>query len=118
MVLSIGVRLASVTGTLRWARAYQWALTAGVVAAATYEVVPYHLRGGDALAVTLGAGMGLFVGMLAAALAEVVAALPVAGRRLGLERHLPRLVVAVALGKTLGAIAWLTLPGLFARPPL
>ena len=60
----------------------------------------------------------MFVGMLAAALAEVAAALPVAGRRLGLEHHLPRLVVAVALGKTLGAIAWLTLPSLFTRPPL
>ncbi len=118
VVLSIALRLAAVTRTLRFARAYQWALTAGTAAAAAYEVVPYHLAGGQALAATFGAGMGLFVGMLAAALAEVVAALPVAGRRMGLERHLPRLVVAVALGKTLGAIAWLALPGLFSRPPL
>lgn len=117
VVLAIGVRLAAATGTLRYAGAYQWALVAGGAAAATDQAWPLDLHGGTLLAVVLGLGMGLFIGMLAAALAESASALPVAARRLGLLPYLPRLVVAVALGKALGAAAWLVVPGLFSRPP-
>lgn len=117
VVLSVGVRLASLAGTLHWAGAYQWALVLGAVAAAAYEVHPYHLRGGAVLAGVLGLGMGLFIGLLAAGLAETVAALPVLGRILGLRDFLPRLVLAFALGKLLGAVLWLAVPSLFSRPP-
>lgn len=114
--LAVGLRLGAATGTLAWARAYQWALSLGAAAGAAYEVWPFTLRGPTVLAVVLGLGMGLFVGMLAAALAETAAALPFAARRLRVAAYLPRLVLAVALGKTLGAVLWL-LPALHARPP-
>jgi len=117
VVLAVGVRLAVATGTPHWAGAYQWALALGAAAAGAYEAYPFHLHGTDVLAGALGLGMGLFVGMLAAGLAETVAALPVLGRRLGLRASLPRLVVAVALGKLVGAAAWLLIPGFFSRPP-
>lgn len=117
VVLAVGVRLAVATGTAHWAGAYQWALALGAVAGAVYEAFPFHLGGGRLLAGGLGLGMGLFVGMLAAGLAESVAALPVLGSRLGLRGALPRLVLAVALGKLVGALAWLLIPGLFNRPP-
>lgn len=117
VVLAIGVRLAAVTETPRWAGAYQWALACGAIAAAAYEAYPFNLRGPTALAVGLGLGMGLFVGLLVAGLAETVAALPMLGRMFGLRAFLPRLVVAVALGKLLGAVIWLLVPGFFSRPP-
>jgi len=118
VVLAIGARLAAVTGTPHWARRYQWALALGGMAAAAALAFPVHVHGTLALAAFLGLGMGLFVGMLAAGLAESVAALPVLGRRLGLRAFLPRLVIALALGKLLGAVAALAVPGLWVRPPL
>ena len=117
VVLAVGVRLAAATGTPHWARAYQWALALGALAAAGYEAYPFVLRGTNILAGALGLGMGMFVGMLVAGLAETAAALPMLGRMFGLRALLPRLVVAVALGKLLGAVAWLLVPGFFSRPP-
>jgi stage V sporulation protein AB len=117
VLLSVGARLARVTATPEFGRAYEWALACGAAAAASYEVWPWTLRGPRALAAILGGGMGIFIGMLAAALAEVVAVMPLLARRLGLVPYLPRLVLALALGKTLGAVAWLLVPGLFSRPP-
>lgn len=118
VLLAIGVRLAAATGTPHWVRSFQWALTLGGMAGASTMVFVSPVHGTDALAVPLGLAMGLFTGLLAAGLAESAAALPVLGRRLGLVAFLPRLVVAVALGKLVGAVAWLLVPGLFARPPL
>ena len=117
VLLTVAARLARITATSGWARGYQWALVLGTCAAASYEVWPWSLRGPRALAAVLGLGMGVFLGMLVAALAEVVAVVPRAARRFGLVGHLPRFVLAVALGKTLGAVLWLLLPGLFSRPP-
>jgi stage V sporulation protein AB len=116
VVLSIGTRLAAATGTWGWAAAYEGALALGAVAAGAVEAFPRPWDAGLGAAAALGLGMGLFVGLLAAALAEAVAALPVAARRLGVVRYLPRLVLAVVSGKALGALAWLAVPGLFARP--
>ena len=117
VLLTVATRLAALTATGNWSGAYQWAMVLGVAAAGAYEAFPISLRGGTALAVVLGLGMGLFIGLLAAALAETVAALPVAGRRLHLNVYLPRLVLAVVWGKALGAVAWFLVPGLFTRPP-
>lgn len=117
VLLTVAVRLARLTATSGWGGAYQWALVLGTLAAASYEVWPWTLHGPAALAAVLGLGMGVFLGMLVSALAEVVAVVPRAARRFGLVANLPRLVLAVALGKTLGAVLWLLLPGLFARPP-
>ncbi len=117
VLLAVGVRLAAVTRTEDWAPAYQWALALGAAAAGAQEALPGSLHGGRALAAVLGLGMGMFVGLLAAALAETVAALPVAGRRLGVTRYLPVLVFAVICGKALGAVLWALIPTLFTRPP-
>jgi stage V sporulation protein AB len=117
VVLRVAVRLAALTRTGEAARAYQWAMVFGAAAAGAWEAWPEPLRGGVPLAAALALGLGTFVGLLAAALAETAAALPLAGRRLGLTRYLAALVLAVVAGKAAGAVAWLLVPGLFARPP-
>jgi stage V sporulation protein AB len=117
VLLSVAIRLAAVTRTEGWVRRYQWAIVVGALAAAAYEVWPYSLHGPAAVAGVLGLGMGTFIGLVVAGLAESVGALVLAGGRFGLRRYLPLLVVAVVLGKALGAVLWFTVPGLFNRPP-
>lgn len=117
VLLMVAVRLAQITGTERWASAYQWAMALGALAAGLEEARPMALRGGPPLAVALSLGMGLFIGLFVGALTETVAALLLAGHRLGLARYLRRLVLAVVGGKVLGALAWFLIPSLFTRPP-
>lgn len=51
-----------------------------------------------------GALCGMFVGMLAAALTEVMNVLPIIAKRLGLFRYMAALVMALVLGKTFGSL--------------
>jgi stage V sporulation protein AB len=117
VLLAVAIRLAVVTGTEQWVHAYQWALVLGALAAAGYEAWPYSLHATWGMAAVLGLGMGLFIGLVVAGLAETVGSLVLAGGRLGLARQLPRLVIALVLGKAVGAVLWFLVPGLFSRPP-
>ncbi|MBH5318015.1 stage V sporulation protein AB [Paenibacillus sp. GSMTC-2017] len=47
---------------------------------------------------------GLFVGMLAAALTEVMNVLPILAKRMKLSKFIASLVMAMVLGKTLGSL--------------
>lgn len=47
---------------------------------------------------------GLFIGMLAAALTEVMNVLPILAKRISLSRHIAALVWSMVLGKTLGSL--------------
>ncbi|MBD2869598.1 stage V sporulation protein AB [Paenibacillus sp. IB182493] len=53
-----------------------------------------------------GAGLidGMFVGMLAAALTEVMNVLPILAKRMNLSDYMVALVMAMVLGKTLGSL--------------
>ncbi len=54
----------------------------------------------------------MFVGMLAAALTEVVNVLPILAKRIGMDSYLMWLLVAIILGKVCGSLLdWL----LFAK---
>lgn len=47
---------------------------------------------------------GIFVGMLAAALTEVMNVLPILAKRMNLSNYMVALVMAMVLGKTLGSL--------------
>ncbi|CAM3967455.1 stage V sporulation protein AB [Paenibacillus alkaliterrae] len=53
-----------------------------------------------------GAGLidGMFVGMLAAALTEVMNVLPILAKRMNLSNYMVALVMAMVIGKTLGSL--------------
>ena len=53
---------------------------------------------------------GMYVGCFAMALAEVLNVFPVFSRRIHLKEGMPYMVVAMALGKSLGAIYQLCIP--------
>ena len=66
-----------------------------------------------ALLAAAGAGMGMFVGMLGAALAEVLNVLPVLGRRTGLTSKIRTLVYALVAGKVAGSLLYWLRPGIW-----
>src|SRR5690625_537038 len=60
--------------------------------------------------VLFGIMQGIFTGMLAASLAEVLNVFPILSRRIRLERHIKTLIMAVVFGKMFGSLfQWLVL---------
>ncbi len=54
--------------------------------------------------VILGIFCGTFIGMLAAALTEVLNVLPILAKRVGVEGKIVVLLVALVLGKVIGSL--------------
>ncbi|MDP2871338.1 MAG: stage V sporulation protein AB [Bacillota bacterium] len=109
--LRVPARLAALTYTRHMTRIYEAAMAAGAFLAAVWLVFPYTLRLAPAAAGFVGAAMGVYVGMLASALAETIGVIPVVARRTGLGTWVTRLIWFVVLGKITGSlIYWLYPP--------
>ena len=94
---------------------YEVALALGALLGAVNEAVPLTARAGGLALIPAGLLGGTFVGMVSGAIAEVAAILPLAGRRLGISRWLLALIVALAIGRAVGATLWWAVPSLHAR---
>ncbi|HEX7057993.1 MAG TPA: stage V sporulation protein AB [Bacilli bacterium] len=107
-VLDIIPRLMQITKTATSVRVYEYAFILGACfwAAADLFSVRLHL---SVLSIAVaGALCGVFVGMLAAALTEVLNVLPILARRLRVEERLIWLLLAMVCGKVLGSLfEWL-----------
>lgn len=114
-LLRVVPRLSQICGGHRLA--YEVALALGAVAGAVDEAMPLNLHLEGLAVATVGLLDGIFIGLIAGAVAEVAAILPLAGRRLGITRWLLWLVVALALGKAAGATLWWAVPSLHRPLP-
>ena len=105
----IGVipRLVGATGTKSHIMLYETMMVAGGIWGNLIDL--YQIRlvlpGVFVLAV-FGLSAGIFVGSLVMSLAETLKVLPVLGRRLGLIRGLPFVILSIALGKCIGAFIY------------
>jgi len=100
-------RLAQLSRGYRLAAWYETAIIAGTVYWMSADFGDWrspHTGAAEILAALAGLFTGLFVGMLAAALTEVVNVLPIMAKRLRLESKLPALVWALVLGKLAGSL--------------
>jgi stage V sporulation protein AB len=108
--LSLPARLSALTYSRRANRIYELALAAGVWVAALWLPFPFALRLGPVILAAIGLPMGIFVGMLASALAETVGVMPVIAARTGAGPLIDKVVWAVAVGKIIGSLIFLTFP--------
>ena len=103
-VLDIIPRLVHLTGINDRVRSLERAIIAGGILAALFD----GFDGGLGLAPWIA--MGIFVGLFAGALTEVLNVLPVLGRRLSLQDSLRVLLLAFILGKTAGSLLYWLYP--------
>ncbi|OXS80320.1 stage V sporulation protein AB [Domibacillus enclensis] len=107
-VLGVIPRLMSATKTKSRIHSYELALVLGVLAGTLLHIFPVHLHLPAASTVLIGLFSGLFIGMAAAALTEVLNVFPILSRRAGVFHNINGLMMAVALGKTTGSlIQWI-----------
>ncbi|MCD8326549.1 MAG: stage V sporulation protein AB [Lachnospiraceae bacterium] len=85
-----------------------WGSVAGGIACVFYESLTGILWQplGVVIQICYGFFAGIFVGSLAIAIAEMLEVFPVFTRRLGLDRGLPWVLLAAALGKSVGAFVY------------
>lgn len=104
-ITTVGVvtRLAAGTKTAKHVMLYESIAIVGVTAANLVDLFQLQFAGGVIFRVLCGLFSGVFVGCLAAALAEVVNVFPVMTRRIKLTVGMAWLVLAFALGKGFGA---------------
>ncbi|MEI4790510.1 stage V sporulation protein AB [Bacillus sp. FJAT-53060] len=103
-VLGIIPRLMQLTKTQRFIQGYEAAVICGAVVGGWGTLSLSHLHLSKWLTLPIGLLSGIFVGMLAAALTEVLNVLPILTKRIGMDGKIVLLLMAIVLGKVFGSL--------------
>ncbi|MDN3016641.1 stage V sporulation protein AB [Neobacillus drentensis] len=107
-VLGIIPRLTQLTKTMKMIQHYEWAVVIGAISGVLASLRDPLLPISAYFLIPLGISGGVFVGMLAAALTEVLNVLPILAKRIRLDGEIVILIMAIVLGKIFGSIfQWL-----------
>jgi stage V sporulation protein AB len=104
IVLDIIPRLTQLTRSHRRMRVYEGAVVAGAVFFTLADFYSWHGAFFPLGAAAVGLFAGCFVGMLAAALTEVINVLPILAKRVGMGPYIAWLLLAMILGKVAGSL--------------
>jgi len=103
-VLGIIPRLSQLTKTHHFIREYEWSVVLSVVFGTWVGLRNTHFHLSYLLLIPIGIGAGIFVGLLAAALTEVLNVLPILAKRIGIHEQILLLLMAIVLGKVFGSL--------------
>ncbi|PLR84563.1 stage V sporulation protein AB [Bacillus canaveralius] len=103
-VLGIIPRLTQLSKTIKKIFSYEWAVVLGAVAGALATIRDPVLHLSPLFLIPLGLAGGVFIGLLAAALTEVLNVFPILAKRVGLEERIISLLMAIVLGKVFGSL--------------
>ncbi|SNS36686.1 stage V sporulation protein AB [Anaerovirgula multivorans] len=109
-LLDIIPRLAQLTKTYNYISIYEDVIIYSAALAAFFSLAKMGINTGVAFVIIVGFFMGIFIGLLASALAEVMNVIPVIVRRFQIEEYVFHIVYALILGKTVGSfIHWMVI---------
>lgn len=112
LVLDIIPRLAQLTRSQTYIHGYETAVVAGSLYWTFADFMDWRFPGSFLFPAGAGLLAGVFVGLLAAALTEVINVLPILAKRMGLSRYLLLLLMAMVFGKVAGSLfEWLIYHG-------
>ncbi|WP_307404193.1 stage V sporulation protein AB [Neobacillus ginsengisoli] len=103
-VLGVIPRLTQLSKTMRMIQHYEWAVVIGALTGVIASLRDPVLGISSYFLIPLGVTGGIFVGMLAAALTEVLNVLPILAKRIRLDGKIILLIMAIVLGKIFGSI--------------
>jgi stage V sporulation protein AB len=108
VVLDIIPRLVQLTKTYEAIHHYEGAVVIGVIVWSAADFFNWQLKLSPLSTGIFGLMAGCFVGLLAAALTEVINVLPIMAKRLGMDGYMMWLLAAMVLGKVVGSLfEWL-----------
>ncbi len=103
-VLGIIPRLTQLTKTMKMIHYYEWAVIFGAVTGGWLGLRGESFSWTPYLLIFIGLGSGIFTGMLAAALTEVLNVFPILAKRIGIDDRIVYLLMAIVFGKVLGSL--------------
>ncbi|WP_243290129.1 stage V sporulation protein AB [Bacillus sp. FJAT-47783] len=103
-VLGIIPRLMQLTKTISFIRFYEWGVIAGAIMGGVLSLMEPTFNASPFWLSIIGFFNGIFVGMLAAALTEVLNVIPLLTKRIGMERNIVMLLAAIVFGKVVGSL--------------
>lgn len=103
-VLGVIPRLTQLTKTMQLISWYEWAVVLGALMGTIGSLRDPILFFSRYVAIPLGLAGGIFIGMLAAALTEVLNVLPILAKRVRVDDKLEMLLMAIVLGKVFGSL--------------
>lgn len=103
-VLGIIPRLTQLSKTMKMIHFYEWAIVFGAVFGTFTSLRDPIIILPSFLLIILGLTGGVFVGMLAAGLTEVLNVFPILAKRVGIEDRIEILMMAIVLGKVFGSL--------------
>ena len=114
-IAAIGIvpRMAWRTGTRQYARFYEDVIVLGGLFGTTTMFVDYRLPPWWWLMIAVAALEGVFVGVLAMALTEVLNVMPILMRRTRLTKGLQWIILSFALGKVAGSLIYYLVDGFY-----
>ncbi|WP_248930847.1 stage V sporulation protein AB [Paenibacillus hamazuiensis] len=104
VVLDVIPRLTQLTDTHLYIRTYEGAVVAGSVFWTLTDFFDWKMPLFPMCTVLVGLFAGCFIGMLAAALTEVINVLPILAKRIGMESVMVWLLMAMIFGKVFGSL--------------
>ncbi|MFJ5621187.1 stage V sporulation protein AB [Peribacillus loiseleuriae] len=103
-VLGLLPRLTQLTKTTKMIHYYEWAVVFGVLAGGWLGLQGNILHWNQYVLPIIGLANGIFNGMLAAALTEVLNVFPILSKRIGIQDKMVYLIMAVVFGKVIGSL--------------
>ncbi|PWU68597.1 stage V sporulation protein AB [Gracilibacillus dipsosauri] len=108
-VLGIIPRLVQLSKSYTFVKSYQAAVILGGIIGTLFSFSQISIHVPILIQVLFGLFHGVFIGMLAAALTEVLNVFPILMKRLGMSTALLWLLMAIVLGKIFGSLFhWIT----------
>lgn len=110
-VIGIVPRLAQKTETKKKIKLYEDSIIIGGLIGTSNLYLNLHLPFGQIGLITVGFFSGIFIGCLAVSLAEVLDVIPILTRRINIKTGMALFIVALAIGKLIGALVYFIIPG-------
>ncbi|MBA2873318.1 stage V sporulation protein AB [Thermaerobacillus caldiproteolyticus] len=104
VVLGVIPRLTQLTKTMKWIHAYEWSAVLGAVVGGWMSLRNSVLYTSKYWLIPIGLFHGVFIGMLAAALTEVLNVWPILAKRIGVADKIVVLLMAIVFGKVFGSL--------------
>jgi len=111
--LGVVTRLIMLCGTEKYHKLYPISILLGSLCSTLAYFLDIQLNTSKVLLIFVGCLMGVFVGMVASALAEVIDVIPVLSKRLGLVHWIYAIILAMVFGKVCGSLLFWLVPNFY-----
>lgn len=113
-ILGIVTRSIEISNSSKCVKWYEFTILLGAIISALFYFFDIELNWTKyVFPPVIGLFMGIFVGMVASALAEMLDVMPVMADRMSMRKFLYIGIFAIIFGKTLGSIIYWTVSGLY-----